>query len=332
MHPSACNALLSGASALGVRWRSDMPSMPLFGGAEAREIVTCLVQAKRSVGTAADIGRIVVVLPVIFPEADRTDFVASALEKRSEPTAGTIESNTGRGLAHDVLEYHRSLPFRVHRRPDNVLAFSGGAQRRTPQRLYGRRVHPTGDPRSWLKIWSHATMHSLQMEPVSPTKSRRGPEGSRLQKGHTEANGREAGKIPSARFRGPTILGRSGTMRPDLGRSFSSARHKATQRSQITVPKPITTFPPSSSSAPQNVHRTAPLIFVVVAVIAGGRRAAFSCSSWGSLLIGAYPSPSNDHAFSGGAQAPSAATRGSTAPLRYPAAVFDDCPCSVCPA
>jgi hypothetical protein len=88
-------------------------------------------------------------------------------------------------------------------------------------------------------------------------------------------------------------------MRPDSGRSFSSARHKATQRSQITVPNPITTFPLSSSSAPQNVHRTAPLIFVVVAVIAGGQRAAFSRSSWGSLLIGAYPSPSNDLPFSG---------------------------------
>ena len=84
-------------------------------------------------------------------------------------------------------------------------------------------------------------------------------------------------------------------MRPDSGRSFSSARHKATQRSQTTVPNPITTFPPCSSSAPQNVHRTGPLIFVVVAVIAGGQRAAFSCTSWGSLLIGAYPSPSNYH-------------------------------------
>jgi hypothetical protein len=120
-------------------------------------------------------------------------------------------------------------------------------------------------------------MHSLQMEPVSPTKSRLGAEGSRSQKGQTDANGRGAGKIPFARSLGPTILGRNETMQADSGRPLSSARHKATQPSQITVPNPITTLPPSSSSTPQNVHRTGPLIFVVVAVIAGGLRAAFSC-------------------------------------------------------
>ena len=184
----------------------------------------------------------------------------------------------------------------------------------------GRRVQPTGDPRSWLKICSHTAMHSLQMEPVSPTKSRRGAEASRLQKGHTEANGRGAGKIPLARFRGPTILGRSGTMRADSGRSFSSARHKATQPSQTTVPNPITTFPPCSSSAPQNVHRTTPLIFVVVAVIAGGQRAAFCCCSWGSLLIAAYPSPSNDLPFSSDAQGSVRAYHGREEPRAQPVA------------
>jgi hypothetical protein len=75
------------------------------------EIPSCFREAQPAVGAASNSFRIVVVLPVVFPEAHRTDLEVAALTERQEAAAGTgVRTVIGlpldieeRGVHHGIL-------------------------------------------------------------------------------------------------------------------------------------------------------------------------------------------------------------------------------------
>src|SRR5258708_3647430 len=66
---------------------SDMGRSPLFGGAEAPVVGSCLGETQRTIGPTSDHVGILVVLPIVFPETDRTDVIAAALRQCLAATA-----------------------------------------------------------------------------------------------------------------------------------------------------------------------------------------------------------------------------------------------------
>ncbi|GAB3816635.1 hypothetical protein GCM10027605_66000 [Micromonospora zhanjiangensis] len=70
-------------------WWPDMPQIMGIAGAVAGEVLTSVEQAQTPVRSAAHPSRVVVVLPVVLPEADRADAVAASLVQRQIPTTRT---------------------------------------------------------------------------------------------------------------------------------------------------------------------------------------------------------------------------------------------------
>ena len=60
-------------------------------GADLQKIRACLRQTQCTVRATAHDVRVVIVLPVVFPETDRANLESTALAERSAATAGATE-------------------------------------------------------------------------------------------------------------------------------------------------------------------------------------------------------------------------------------------------
>lgn len=70
----------------------DVRQVPSINGPERSKIVPCFAQAQRAIGTTPHFVGIVIVLAVIFPEANRTDLVC---RKQYEYRAMPVPYTTG---------------------------------------------------------------------------------------------------------------------------------------------------------------------------------------------------------------------------------------------
>src|SRR5262249_22967534 len=68
----------------------DIPQHAVFARCKAPIVLPRLSQTERPVGAPADDFRILVVLTVILPEADRADAARASLLERAASAAGTI--------------------------------------------------------------------------------------------------------------------------------------------------------------------------------------------------------------------------------------------------
>jgi len=70
------------------RW-SHMRKHSVLNRPDAREVAASLSQAERIVRPAADLVGVMIVLPIVLPEADRAKVIAAALRESHKPAAGT---------------------------------------------------------------------------------------------------------------------------------------------------------------------------------------------------------------------------------------------------
>jgi hypothetical protein len=85
------------------KWGAYELGTSLVACTHSVEVLSCFRKAQPAVGAASNSASIVVVLPVVLPEAHRTDLEVTALAERQEATAGT-RVRTVLGLPLDVDE------------------------------------------------------------------------------------------------------------------------------------------------------------------------------------------------------------------------------------
>lgn len=68
-----------------------------IAGTERREVLSCLRKAETSIRTSSNDGRVIVVLFVVLPVADRTDFIPAALREGEIAAAGARKTRLLRG-------------------------------------------------------------------------------------------------------------------------------------------------------------------------------------------------------------------------------------------
>ena len=77
-----CNAMLSGCSTFGRGWWPHILSVALFARTESAEVPTSLFKAQGTIRSTANTTGVVVILPVVLPEADGTNFESPTLVER----------------------------------------------------------------------------------------------------------------------------------------------------------------------------------------------------------------------------------------------------------
>ena len=96
-----CQLVVSGTGAFAGQRGAYELSTSRVTGSQGMEVPTCLCEAQQTVRSASNPVGIVVVLPVVLPEAHGTDLEVATLIKRQETTAGTAVRAV-LGLAMDV--------------------------------------------------------------------------------------------------------------------------------------------------------------------------------------------------------------------------------------
>ena len=81
-------------------WRSHMRPRALVTSTERREVEAGLLETEHAVRPAAHAGRVVVILSVVLPEANRTKLESTTLAQSEEAAAWARESTA-------PLELHR---------------------------------------------------------------------------------------------------------------------------------------------------------------------------------------------------------------------------------
>ncbi len=102
--PVHCNTMLASSFPFVGVWRSNMHLRTLLAGTEGRKIGSSLVETERAIRSATYDGRIVVVLSIVLPKANRAQLQSTTLTESEEVTARAWKSTARfRCLDHRVV-------------------------------------------------------------------------------------------------------------------------------------------------------------------------------------------------------------------------------------